>query len=164
MEKSRVLTRIPEPLVSARARARLPRTEGSRHSLSSPQPSLGGPRGEATRDPQGPQACSQAATTLRGSGAKVPRVQPRVPGPRVPQPRHAPSPQPRPALLQARRAHSGSATQRRARDARSSTLPARGLPGVSLRGGGTPTGSRAASARSPEPLIRRAWWAAPAAS
>ena len=113
MEKSRVLTRIPEPLVSARARARLPRTEGSRHSLSSPQPSLGGPRGEATRDPQGPQACSQAATTLRGSGAKVPRVQPRVPGPRVPQPRHAPSPQPRPALLQARRAHSGSATQHR---------------------------------------------------
>lgn len=54
MEKSRVLTRIPEPPVSARARARLPRTEGSRHALSSPQPRLGGPRGEATGDPRGP--------------------------------------------------------------------------------------------------------------
>lgn len=82
MEKSRVLPRIPEPPVSARARARLPRTEGSRHALSSPQPSLGGPRGEATGDPRGPSACSPAATTLRGPGAKVPRAA--GPGSRAP--------------------------------------------------------------------------------
>ncbi|CAI9178319.1 unnamed protein product [Rangifer tarandus platyrhynchus] len=72
MEKSLVLPRIPEPPVSARARARLPRTEGSRHALSSPQPGPGGPRGEATGDPRGASARSPVATTLRGPGAKVP--------------------------------------------------------------------------------------------
>ncbi|XP_055281868.1 collagen alpha-1(I) chain-like [Moschus berezovskii] len=85
-----------------------PRAPGTRSALRSLAWEGLEERPPGTRE--APRACSQAATTLRGPGAKVPRVAPRIPGPRVLQPRHAPSPQPRPALPQKRRAHSGSAT------------------------------------------------------
>lgn len=54
MEKSRVLTRIPEPLVSARARARLPTPKGSRLL----QLSAAWPRRASRRRPPGTRKAS----------------------------------------------------------------------------------------------------------
>ncbi|DAA14681.1 TPA: mKIAA4201 protein-like [Bos taurus] len=91
-DKQRLLGDPQSPPAPVRA-SPAPRAPGTRSALRS----LGW-EGLEERPPgtrEVPQACSQAATTLRGPGAKVPPVPPRVPDPRVLKPRHAPSPQPR---------------------------------------------------------------------
>ncbi|TKC34179.1 hypothetical protein EI555_017826, partial [Monodon monoceros] len=120
-----------------------------------PQPSQEGLEERPPGAREAAQACSPAAKTLPGPGAKVhcearPEVPPTVPGSRVPKPR--------PALPQARRAHPGSGTpqcaqpgppphsaQRPTRDARSSTLRARGLRWAAGRGGDHPPDGIASS-------------------
>eukprot|EP00070_Physeter_catodon_P030861 XP_028337755.1 collagen alpha-1(III) chain-like [Physeter catodon] len=120
----------PKPPISARARARLPHAEGALHALTSQQPSQEGLEEGPPGAREASQACSPAAKTLPGPGAKVhcearPEVPPTVPGSRVHKPRRAPSPQPRPALPQARRAHPGSGTSQGAQPA----PPLRPAPG-----------------------------------